>query len=88
MHPLCQATLMVTKESLLAYENEEAYVRMYFASFFFFIAVRLRIKSFRVPELFVEIPETATVGSLKVTSLPSSLVSPSFHFCCSLLLMF
>ncbi|CAH2065181.1 unnamed protein product [Thlaspi arvense] len=27
--------------------------------------VRLRIKSFRVPELFVEIPETATVGSLK-----------------------
>jgi hypothetical protein len=28
--------------------------------------VKLRIKSFRVPELFVEIPETATVGSLKV----------------------
>ncbi|KAL1208493.1 Telomere repeat-binding protein 1 [Cardamine amara subsp. amara] len=27
--------------------------------------VKLRIKSFRVPELFVEIPETATVGSLK-----------------------
>ncbi|XP_019056375.1 PREDICTED: telomere repeat-binding protein 2-like [Tarenaya hassleriana] len=27
--------------------------------------VRLRIKSFRVPELFIEIPETATVGSLK-----------------------
>lgn len=86
MHPLCQATLMVTKESLLAYENEEAYVRMYFA--FYFISVRLRIKSFRVPELFVEIPETATVGSLKVTSLPSSLVSPSFHFCCNSLLMF
>ncbi|KAG7606651.1 Telomere repeat-binding protein 1 [Arabidopsis thaliana] len=27
--------------------------------------VKLRIKSFRVPELFIEIPETATVGSLK-----------------------
>uniref|UniRef100_A0A1J3IM48 Telomere repeat-binding protein 2 n=1 Tax=Noccaea caerulescens TaxID=107243 RepID=A0A1J3IM48_NOCCA len=27
--------------------------------------VRLQIKSFRVPELFIEIPETATVGSLK-----------------------
>ncbi|CAK9139155.1 unnamed protein product [Ilex paraguariensis] len=29
--------------------------------------VKLKIKSFRVPELFVEIPETATVGSLKRT---------------------
>ncbi|XP_019178710.1 PREDICTED: telomere repeat-binding protein 5-like isoform X2 [Ipomoea nil] len=29
--------------------------------------VKLRIKSFRVPELFVEIPETSTVGSLKRT---------------------
>lgn len=28
--------------------------------------VKLRIKSFRVPELFIEIPETATIGSLKV----------------------
>ncbi|XP_031254976.1 telomere repeat-binding protein 5-like [Pistacia vera] len=27
--------------------------------------VKLRIKSFRVPELFIEMPETATVGSLK-----------------------
>ncbi|XP_057954935.1 telomere repeat-binding protein 5-like isoform X2 [Malania oleifera] len=27
--------------------------------------VKLRIKSFRVPELFIDIPETATVGSLK-----------------------
>ncbi|XP_010454998.1 PREDICTED: telomere repeat-binding protein 1-like [Camelina sativa] len=27
--------------------------------------VKLRIKSFRVPELFIEIPEDATVGSLK-----------------------
>ncbi|XP_041991588.1 telomere repeat-binding protein 1-like [Salvia splendens] len=27
--------------------------------------VKLRIKTFRVPELFIEIPETATVGSLK-----------------------
>ncbi|KAG9154288.1 hypothetical protein Leryth_000740 [Lithospermum erythrorhizon] len=29
--------------------------------------VKLKIKSFRVPELFIEIPETATVGSLKRT---------------------
>ncbi|KAL5973346.1 hypothetical protein ACLOJK_029996 [Asimina triloba] len=28
-------------------------------------SVKLRIKSFRVPDLFIEIPETATVGSLK-----------------------
>ncbi|KAF7120403.1 hypothetical protein RHSIM_Rhsim13G0081000 [Rhododendron simsii] len=27
--------------------------------------VKLRIRSFKVPELFIEIPETATVGSLK-----------------------
>jgi hypothetical protein len=31
-----------------------------------FLAVKLRIKSFKVPELLVEIPESATVGSLKV----------------------
>lgn len=29
--------------------------------------VKLRIKSFRVPELFIELPETATVGLLKRT---------------------
>ncbi|KAE8732398.1 TRF-like 2, putative isoform 2 [Hibiscus syriacus] len=29
--------------------------------------VKLRIKSFRVPELFIEVPESATVGSLKRT---------------------
>lgn len=29
--------------------------------------VKLKIKSFRVPEFFIEIPETATVGSLKKT---------------------
>nr|XP_010931283.1 telomere repeat-binding protein 3 isoform X3 [Elaeis guineensis] len=32
-----------------------------------FHAVKLSIKSFKVPELFIEIPETATVGSLKRT---------------------
>lgn len=32
-----------------------------------FDSVKLKIKSFRVPELFFEIPETATVGSLKVS---------------------
>ncbi|XP_019448621.1 PREDICTED: telomere repeat-binding protein 5-like isoform X2 [Lupinus angustifolius] len=31
--------------------------------------VKLRIRSFRVPELFIEIPETATIGSLKRTVL-------------------
>jgi hypothetical protein len=31
--------------------------------------VKLRIKSFKVPELLVEIPESATVGSLKKTVL-------------------
>ncbi|XP_057548571.1 telomere repeat-binding protein 2-like isoform X2 [Amaranthus tricolor] len=31
--------------------------------------VKLRIKSFRVPELFIEMPETATIGSLKRTVL-------------------
>ncbi|KAL1204786.1 Telomere repeat-binding protein 3 [Cardamine amara subsp. amara] len=29
--------------------------------------VKLSIKSFRIPELFIEVPETATVGSLKRT---------------------
>ncbi|XP_074289990.1 telomere repeat-binding protein 2-like [Silene latifolia] len=29
--------------------------------------VKLRIKSFRVPELFIDMPETATIGSLKRT---------------------
>lgn len=33
---------------------------------FSFYPVKLKIKSFKVPELFIEIPETATVGSLKV----------------------
>ncbi|RID68429.1 hypothetical protein BRARA_C00585 [Brassica rapa] len=30
-------------------------------------SVKLSIKSFRIPELFIEVPETATVGSLKKT---------------------
>jgi hypothetical protein len=32
----------------------------------FFCTVKFSIKSFRVPELLIEVPETATVGSLKV----------------------
>nr|GMD20306.1 telomere repeat-binding protein 5-like isoform X1 [Ipomoea batatas] len=37
--------------------------------------VKLRIKSFRVPELFIEVPETSTVGSLKamLLYLPNSI---------------
>jgi hypothetical protein len=34
--------------------------------------VKLCIKSFQIPELLIEIPETATVGSLKVTFYFSS----------------
>ena len=33
---------------------------------FSLIAVKLSINSFRIPELFIEVPDTATVGSLKV----------------------
>lgn len=33
-----------------------------------FLPVKLKIKSFKVPELLIEIPETASVGSLKVFS--------------------
>lgn len=43
---------------------------------FSFGSVKLRIKSFRVPELFIEIPETATVGSLKVSN-----INPSYLAC-------
>lgn len=32
----------------------------------FTISVKFSIKSFKVPELYIEVPETATVGSLKV----------------------
>ncbi|MFQ6624679.1 hypothetical protein Gotur_003500 [Gossypium turneri] len=35
--------------------------------------VKFRIKSFRVPELFIEIPESATIGSLKMDALGFSL---------------
>lgn len=34
--------------------------------FDFHVPVKLSIKSFKVPELFIDIPETATIGSLKV----------------------
>ncbi|CAN8248479.1 unnamed protein product [Cochlearia groenlandica] len=61
--------------SLLVYENDVCLREKAFSEFLSFISVRLRIKSFRVPELFVEIPETATVGSLKATYPVSS-----FHY--------
>jgi hypothetical protein len=35
--------------------------------------VKLSIKSFKVPELFIEIPATATVGLLKVCDIACSL---------------
>lgn len=31
-----------------------------------FLTVKFSIKSFRIPELLIDVPETATVGSLKV----------------------
>lgn len=37
-----------------------------FLCIFLCYSVKLSIKSFKVPELFIEIPATATVGSLKV----------------------
>lgn len=33
---------------------------------FLFSTVKLSIKSFHVPEVYIEMPDTATVGSLKV----------------------
>ncbi|KAK3017526.1 hypothetical protein RJ639_007201 [Escallonia herrerae] len=43
--------------------------------------VKLKIKSFRVPELFIEIPETATVGSLKrrVMDAVTAILSGGLH---------
>ncbi|XP_038680220.1 telomere repeat-binding protein 4-like isoform X2 [Tripterygium wilfordii] len=43
--------------------------------------VKLSIKSFRVPELFIEVPETATVGSLKRTVMEavSSILGDGLH---------
>lgn len=32
----------------------------------FIHSVKFSIKSFRVPELFIDVPETATIGALKV----------------------
>ncbi|KAJ0792125.1 putative telomere repeat-binding protein, plant [Helianthus annuus] len=43
--------------------------------------VKLKIKSFRVPELFFELPKTATIGSLKRTVMEAvtSLLSGDLH---------
>ncbi|KAJ7961406.1 Telomere repeat-binding protein [Quillaja saponaria] len=43
--------------------------------------VKLSIKSFRVPELFIEIPETATIGSLKRTVMQAvtSILGDELH---------
>lgn len=39
------------------------------------LSVKFSIKSFKVPELYIEVPETASVGSMKVCacSLPGLL---------------
>lgn len=36
--------------------------------FVFLFSVKLRIKSFNIPELFIKVPENATIGSLKVNT--------------------
>ena len=36
----------------------------------FVYSVKLSIKSFKVPELFIEVPESTTIGSLKVCNFP------------------
>ncbi|XP_022890760.1 telomere repeat-binding protein 5-like isoform X2 [Olea europaea var. sylvestris] len=43
--------------------------------------VKLKIKSFRVPDLFIELPETATVGSLKRTVMKAvtSILGDGLH---------
>ncbi|KAK8490424.1 hypothetical protein V6N13_076439 [Hibiscus sabdariffa] len=48
--------------------------------------VKLRIKSFRVPELFIEIPESATVGSLKRTVMEAVTAVLGDGFCVGVLL--
>ncbi|XP_058109614.1 telomere repeat-binding protein 2-like [Magnolia sinica] len=53
MHRACAASSPVAGQKS-SFENGDLHVK-------------LNIKSFRVPELFIEIPETATVGSLKRT---------------------
>ncbi|KAJ0089304.1 hypothetical protein Patl1_31853 [Pistacia atlantica] len=42
------------------------------AIFYNLCIVKLRIKSFKIPELFIEIPATATVGSLKRTVMEAA----------------
>lgn len=42
-------------------------------------SVKFSIKSFRVPELYIEVPETTTVGSLKVCDLLGSVLVNLFH---------
>lgn len=44
------------------------------------LSVKVKIKSFRVPELFIELPETATVGSLKVIGTDNFFILYSFFF--------
>lgn len=46
--------------------RQECFLLAFLLFWFFFNSVKLSIKSFKVPELYVEVPETATFGSLKV----------------------
>lgn len=48
---------------------------------FSLFAVKFSIKSLRIPELFIEVPETATVGSLKVLDSMSFPVFLFRRFC-------
>lgn len=44
-------------------------------------AVKFSIKSFRIPELYVEVPETATIDSLKVLLDGFSFILFNNYFC-------
>lgn len=39
-------------------------------------SVKFSIKSFKIPELYIEVPETESVGSLKVCAQSHSLFDP------------
>lgn len=51
---------------LLARKLLDSQQKYFLLVFFLMNSVKLSIKSFKVPELYVEVPETATFGSLKV----------------------
>lgn len=62
---------MISTIHFLVYGGESVGQVLMFLSFY---AVKLNINSFKVPELFIEISETATIGYLKVFAVPMKLM--------------